>query len=89
MEDKLAKLDNPQGEPGKHYIGLLFNTRGAAEPITRPHTRVAPIKKDRLQKLCSAYIKARGDETGTLPMGDAFICFDGGKQESKQLSSIA
>ena len=83
ITDKLKSFGNLEGVPGREYCAVMFNTRGAAESITKPHVRVAPVRKERITKLLSSFLKSRGSEDGILLPGDMAIFFDGGKHGNK------
>jgi Skp family chaperone for outer membrane proteins len=83
----LSKVRTPEGKT----TAICFATNLNAEGITNPHTRTPPLRKDRLQKLGSAILKARAplfQEDGDMDKaaaeeqpgtGDVFIALDGSK----------
>ena len=48
LRDKFKAFDDPVGNVGQNYCAVLFNPKGAAESITKPHIRVAPLRPDRV-----------------------------------------
>lgn len=70
-------------------VAICFSNILNAEGVTRPHCRNPPLRKDRLQKLGQAILKARSplfkddgedaDRTDAIGNGDLFIALDGSR----------
>ena len=74
-------LQDARGQPGRSYVGIMFDAKMGNEAITAPHFRVAPLQKPQVTKLIGGALKARHaghDGLGVAP-GDLYLLLDGGK----------
>ena len=71
-----------------HSVAICFSSNLNAEGITNPHCRNPPLRKERLQKLGQAIVKARSHlfaeeddshDAESLGPGDLYIALDGSK----------
>ncbi len=78
---KRSILKDSSGSVGSNYVAALLDVKQLGEPVTAPHSRVMPCKKERILKLVSAFLRARGDSAKKLMKeGDVVILLDGGKR---------
>ncbi len=79
---KRSILKDSSGSAGSNYAAALLDVKQMGEPVTAPHSRVMPCKKERIVKLVGAFLRARrGDSANKLMKeGDVVILLDGGKR---------
>ena len=79
---KRSILKDSSGSAGSNYVAALLDVKQMGEPVTAPHSRVMPCKKERIMKLVGAFLRARrGDSANKLMKeGDVVILLDGGKR---------
>ena len=66
----------------------MFEVMTAAESVTAPHLRTAPLQKHYLQKVCGSVKKLRGDEYGNIGAGDVYVASDGGNHGPAYTASV-
>ena len=61
---------------------LYLDVFMSGEPVTAPHVRSAPFRKDQAKKLIGAMVSARRakGQDGKMPHGDILVYADGGKK---------
>ena len=78
---KRSILKDSLGSAGGNYVACLLDVKQLVEPITAPHSRVMPCKRERVMKLVGSFLRARGDKDKKLMRdGDCILLLDGGKR---------
>ena len=75
-------LKDSVGAPGSGYVGCILDVKTMTEPVSQPHKRVGPCKKDKIIKLVGAWLKSRATQARAkdgMKEGDALLLLDGGK----------
>lgn len=59
-------------------VMALYDPKKGGEPITAPHLRIAPFRKEHAQKAVRAFLQSRSGSM-ELHEGDMMVFFDAGK----------
>ena len=81
MTDQATNLGQAKANASGNVM-LYMDVLMSGEPVTAPHIRVAPFRKDHANKLLGALISARREpgQDVKLPHGDILVYADGGKK---------